>query len=413
MRPGPGLPGSTTGSASPGSIATSRASRRARTSSLGPSSATQPWPCRRACPTRPSSAAVAARVRHSVEWPRAHRHDQRAVRRRPRRGGVSVDEIEAFLDEINRALPSARLTLADVRHAFAGLYPLTEDVIRPGVYQGTGVYQLVDHARSARLDGFITVLGAKYTTARVGRASRRPRGAEDRGAGEAVRTATTPLAGGATDDVTRSCGRSRHSHRARRRGDWRGISSGTTAPRPLLVALGRSRRAGLDRCRRSARSRGRGGPRRQARGGPAPRRRGVQANGARHDGPPRMPGARARGRADGRDPRVGRCAARGRSRPSTARFPSGSGPRRTAALSIQRRGLDARFSPGGGATPRTTTVRLQPVPPARRLEARTLPAPQPARVGRPGLDLTRAKPAVERQSHRQALDARAGRTRRV
>lgn len=79
---------------------------------------------------------------------------------------VATDEVDAFLEEINQALPAARLTRRDVRHAFAGLYPLTDAVVRPEVYQGTGVYQLVDHARLSGLEGLITVLGAKYTTAR-------------------------------------------------------------------------------------------------------------------------------------------------------------------------------------------------------------------------------------------------------
>jgi glycerol-3-phosphate dehydrogenase len=163
--------------------------------------------------------------------------------------GVSVDEIEAFLDEINRALPSARLTLADVRHAFAGLYPLTEDVIRPGVYQGTGVYQLVDHARSARLDGLITVLGAKYTTAR---------GLAERAVDLAVRkigvparpcaSATTPLAGGATDDVT-SLVREVASLDTERVDEAlaRHLVGHYGTEATAIVALGRSRRQGLDR----------------------------------------------------------------------------------------------------------------------------------------------------------------------
>lgn len=84
----------------------------------------------------------------------------------PETVAVTSADIADFLQEINGAMPSARLTLSDVSHAFAGLYPLTEREVRPGVYQGTGDYQLVDHGRHGGPDGYVTVLGAKYTTAR-------------------------------------------------------------------------------------------------------------------------------------------------------------------------------------------------------------------------------------------------------
>ena len=67
---------------------------------------------------------------------------------------------------MNDGLPGAGLTLADVRHAFAGLYPLTESTLSDDVYQGTGDYQIVDHAVRDHVDGFMSVLGARFTTAR-------------------------------------------------------------------------------------------------------------------------------------------------------------------------------------------------------------------------------------------------------
>ena len=80
---------------------------------------------------------------------------------------ATADDINTCLEEIHEALPEANVTRDDVRHAYAGLYPLTAASIRPDVYQGSSEYQVIDHARSDNVDGFISVLGAKYTTARA------------------------------------------------------------------------------------------------------------------------------------------------------------------------------------------------------------------------------------------------------
>jgi len=71
-----------------------------------------------------------------------------------------------LLDDVNRAIPSVALGRDEVCHAFAGLHPLTARRIDAGVYQGTGDYQIVDHGKHGLADGIVSVLGAKYTTAR-------------------------------------------------------------------------------------------------------------------------------------------------------------------------------------------------------------------------------------------------------
>ena len=78
----------------------------------------------------------------------------------------TVEDVRDFLRDLAVTLPRADLTERDVLHAFAGLYPLTAHRIRPEMYQGTGEYQIVDHGRLGHIDGVISVLGAKYTTAR-------------------------------------------------------------------------------------------------------------------------------------------------------------------------------------------------------------------------------------------------------
>ena len=75
-------------------------------------------------------------------------------------------DIVDFIEDINASIPSLNLRESDVVYAFAGLYPLTSTNIRADTYQGTGEYQIVDHALQDSIDGIISVLGAKYTTAR-------------------------------------------------------------------------------------------------------------------------------------------------------------------------------------------------------------------------------------------------------
>ena len=106
---------------------------------------------------------------------------------------VTEKDVADFLAEINAALPGLGLTRADVRYAFTGLYPLVASEIKAATYQGAGDYQVVDHAKSG-VGGMLTVLGAKFTTARLVAekgidAAMRKLGLPDPG----CRTARTPL----------------------------------------------------------------------------------------------------------------------------------------------------------------------------------------------------------------------------
>lgn len=76
------------------------------------------------------------------------------------------DEIQQLIDTVNQSLPESRLTTNDVIRSFAGYYPLQSATIKKGIYQGTGEYRLVDHRTTDRVEGLITALGAKFTTAR-------------------------------------------------------------------------------------------------------------------------------------------------------------------------------------------------------------------------------------------------------
>ena len=78
---------------------------------------------------------------------------------------VTKDDVDDFLLDINEALPSVKLTRDDVFYAFTGIYPIIAREIKPDTYQGTGEFQIVDHGRKDGIDGIITALGAKFTTA--------------------------------------------------------------------------------------------------------------------------------------------------------------------------------------------------------------------------------------------------------
>jgi glycerol-3-phosphate dehydrogenase len=84
----------------------------------------------------------------------------------PDRVTVTEDDLGAFLNEVNSALPGLRLTLDDVHLWNAGLVLFGEN--RPGARDlSYGKRSMVvDHARADRLEGLITVIGVRYTTAR-------------------------------------------------------------------------------------------------------------------------------------------------------------------------------------------------------------------------------------------------------
>lgn len=124
-----------------------------------------------ALPTQRASGALLDRGgRHVfvIPW---RGHSLIGTSNRPYRGRLAdvrpgPEDITDLVEDVNRALSSRALDRHDVRHAFAGLYPLSARRIDANVYQGTGDYQIVDHGRHGAADGFVSVLGAKFTTAR-------------------------------------------------------------------------------------------------------------------------------------------------------------------------------------------------------------------------------------------------------
>lgn len=81
-----------------------------------------------------------------------------------------ADDVARFLEEIGDALPGARLGADDVSLVLAGLLPC-EGPARGGPREGGEVplsvrYRIHDHARESGVEGLVSVVGVKYTTAR-------------------------------------------------------------------------------------------------------------------------------------------------------------------------------------------------------------------------------------------------------
>jgi glycerol-3-phosphate dehydrogenase len=79
---------------------------------------------------------------------------------------TTPEEIQGFLDEINYAYPAAQLTFDDVSFVHRGLVPITPRAAEVNAVDLAKHALLTDHARDG-LDGLISVLGVKYTTARL------------------------------------------------------------------------------------------------------------------------------------------------------------------------------------------------------------------------------------------------------
>jgi glycerol-3-phosphate dehydrogenase len=87
-----------------------------------------------------------------------------AYRGDPDRCEFTEAEVEAFLQEVNDACPGARLSLDDVRYCYGGLTPAEGE--HGGEVKRAHRGVVIDHQRTDRMAGLVTVVGVKYTTAR-------------------------------------------------------------------------------------------------------------------------------------------------------------------------------------------------------------------------------------------------------
>ena len=110
---------------------------------------------------------------------------------------VTEPEVQGFLDEINDAEPRFALTMGDVALIHAGLLPIGADaLVEANVSFGKRAH-VVDNARADGVDGLVTAVCNRYTTAR--RVGERAVDLAIRKLGVAAppsHSATTPLHGG-------------------------------------------------------------------------------------------------------------------------------------------------------------------------------------------------------------------------
>ena len=77
-------------------------------------------------------------------------------------------DIQKMLDAVNTGLPSAKLTRADVIHAYAGVRPLIDEAPEGGAgasYKRSRKAEVIDHAGHGE-PGLVSAMGGKWTTSR-------------------------------------------------------------------------------------------------------------------------------------------------------------------------------------------------------------------------------------------------------
>lgn len=79
---------------------------------------------------------------------------------------VSESEVETFLAEVNSALPGADIKRDEVSHVYAGLLPMAAVNEETGDVTLQKHYRILDHQITDKIEGLLSVLTVKYTTAR-------------------------------------------------------------------------------------------------------------------------------------------------------------------------------------------------------------------------------------------------------
>jgi len=80
---------------------------------------------------------------------------------------LSEAMVQEFLDQINSAHPPLKLSLEDVRHVTWGFLPINKADANKQPVRLTRDGVVIDHQKKDGISGLISILGVKYTTARV------------------------------------------------------------------------------------------------------------------------------------------------------------------------------------------------------------------------------------------------------
>jgi glycerol-3-phosphate dehydrogenase len=109
--------------------------------------------------------------------------------------------VQEFLDQINSAQPPYELSLEDVRHVTWGFLPVNKADANKEYVNLTRDGVVIDHQKKNGLSGLISVLGVKYTTARVVAEQAMDLAVNQLGMKtKKCQTHTTPVRGGKIDD---------------------------------------------------------------------------------------------------------------------------------------------------------------------------------------------------------------------
>lgn len=80
---------------------------------------------------------------------------------------LTEEIVQNFIDEINSAHPPLSLSLEDVQHVTWGFLPVNKENENKEQVKLTRDGVVIDHQKKDNLQGLVSVLGVKYTTARV------------------------------------------------------------------------------------------------------------------------------------------------------------------------------------------------------------------------------------------------------
>lgn len=79
---------------------------------------------------------------------------------------ATADDRDQLIEAVNTAVGSELVTHANVAYSYSGIYPLTATDVQADVYQGASDYIVTDHAETGGPQGYFSLFGAKFTTAR-------------------------------------------------------------------------------------------------------------------------------------------------------------------------------------------------------------------------------------------------------
>ena len=79
---------------------------------------------------------------------------------------ITEEDVHTFMNELNAAYPAAALKRADISFFYGGLLPMAPSNGHHGDVRLVKHYTLCDHRQEDGIEGLVTVVGVKYTTAR-------------------------------------------------------------------------------------------------------------------------------------------------------------------------------------------------------------------------------------------------------